>query len=90
VDLEHARSIAEAEVARLGQGLVIAGVEEVPAGWVFYYNSARFLETNELTDALAGNAPVAVSRTDGAFIRTGTAHPLAHYIEQWDDSRARA
>lgn len=43
---------------------------EFDVGWVFFYQSSRFLETGDVRDSLVGNAPLFVSRQDGqaAFI----------------------
>ena len=45
-------------------------------GWVFYYNSALFLESGNISDALAGNSPYIVNRSTGEIQVTGTAHPI--------------
>jgi len=45
--------------------LVIAGITEHDFGWVFFYDTKEYLETNDVTHALAGNAPLIVDRTDG-------------------------
>ena len=62
--------------------LAICEVEEHVFGWVFFYNSKRYLETGEFSAALAGNAPIIVDRHDGRLYETGTAHPLEYYLEQ--------
>jgi hypothetical protein len=49
-------------------------------GWVFFYNSKRHVETGDITAALAGNAPIVVTKADGRIHVTGTAHPLEHYL----------
>lgn len=35
-------------------------------GWVFFYNSRKFVETEEFSYCLAGNAPIIVNRFDGS------------------------
>jgi hypothetical protein len=40
-------------------------------GWVFVYQSKRFLETGDIMDALGGNGPIVALRT------SETLHPLA-------------
>jgi hypothetical protein len=47
--------------------LAISRVDEHPWGWMFSYQSKKFLETGDPLDALAGNCPVYVTRDDGAF-----------------------
>ena len=56
---------------------------EADFGWVFFYDSRKHQETGELSDALAGNAPILVSRRDGSLHATGTAHPIEHYIDNF-------
>src|SRR6266852_263877 len=53
---------------------------ELPFGWGFFYNSAEYLRTGDFLYALAGNAPIVVSRCDGQIHETGTARPLAEYL----------
>lgn len=52
-------------------------------GWVFFYDSAKYLESGSISDALAGNAPILIAREDGSVHETGTAHPVEHYIEAY-------
>ena len=53
---------------------------ERPWGWVFFYQTRRYLETGKFRDGLVGNAPYIVNRHDGSLQATGTAHETAHYI----------
>jgi len=52
-------------------------------GWVFFYNTKRFLESGDMQWALGGNAPLIVDRRTGELHVTGTAHPIEHYIEEF-------
>ena len=38
------------------------GTIEKPYGWVFFYNSRKYLETGEIRYAIAGNGPVIVNK----------------------------
>ncbi|GLX02690.1 YrhB domain-containing protein [Microtetraspora sp. NBRC 16547] len=94
----EARGLADKELARIYEeargysdydgGIVVVGVEEYPIGWVYYYQSARYVRTGEFSAMLAGNAPILIDRQDGAILPTGTAHPLEHYINEHTRSRA--
>lgn len=53
-------------------------------GWVFFYNSRKYVETNEFEHALLGNAPYIVNRFDGSMHVTGTARPTEHYIAEYE------
>ncbi|MBW3643378.1 MAG: YrhB family protein [Actinobacteria bacterium] len=51
-------------------------------GWVFFYNSRRYLEDGDEARALVGNAPVVVLRKTGEVRGTGTARPLEEYLQE--------
>lgn len=52
-------------------------------GWVFFYESRIFLETQIFSYCLAGNAPIIVNKNDGSVFITGTARPVEDYIEEY-------
>lgn len=52
-------------------------------GWVFFYDSKEHAETSDFRYALAGNAPIVVTR-DGVIHETGTALPLEKYLERFE------
>jgi hypothetical protein len=62
--IEEAREAAVAHLAvnEVPVVLVDSNTEEFDAGWVFYYQSARYVMTQRLEDMLAGNAPIFVPR----------------------------
>jgi len=53
-------------------------------GWVFFYDSRKFLDTHDRLHALLGNAPLIVDRRDGSVHLTGTARPIQFYIERYE------
>lgn len=53
-------------------------------GWVFFYQSKAYLETNSISDSLAGNAPYIVNKHSGKISETGTAQPIEKYIEDYE------
>lgn len=53
-------------------------------GWVFLYNTKRFLETNNVRDALAGNGPLLVDKRKATVLQLGTAFPLEQYLEHYE------
>lgn len=57
---------------------------EKPWGWVFFYTSKKWHETNDIRYAVAGNAPIIVERESGRLIITGTAYPIQHYIQNYE------
>ena len=63
------------------QKLVVVRVDEHDFGWVYFYDGSRHVETGSASDALAGNAPLIVDKTDGKLYITGTARPIEHYLQ---------
>ncbi|WP_082721491.1 YrhB domain-containing protein [Burkholderia latens] len=64
---EQAKEVAQRAITKAGwEGcdavVVDEYTQEFDVGWVFYYQSARFLETGEFGFSLVGNAPIFVSR----------------------------
>jgi hypothetical protein len=55
-------------------------------GWVFFYDSKRHAETGDFRDALAGNAPIVVTKANGQVHETGTAFPLEHYLKRFESA----
>lgn len=53
-------------------------------GWVFFWQTAQYLENRDLSCALAGNAPLLIAREDGSLHVLGTAEPVEHYIETFE------
>lgn len=59
---------------------------ELNFGWVFYWNSRRFLETGDGRHALHGNTPFLVDRRDGSVYPVGTGMPLHQSIRTFADA----
>jgi len=93
VDREQATAIAREALARLPQPkgdqlvLVETATIERPFGWVFCYNSKKYLETGDDRHALLGNAPLIVDREDGSVHATGTARPVQYYIHEYEHKK---
>jgi len=57
-------------------------------GWVFFYQSERFLKTDNFSDMLVGNAPIIVMRVKGDVIVLGpTAYTIEEAIERFEKER---
>jgi len=59
------------------------GTIEEKFGWVFFYNTKKYVETGDVRYCLFGNAPIIVSQPNGKIYVTGTAYPVEHYIENF-------
>ena len=55
-------------------------------GWIFFYQSSKFLKSENISDALAGNALFIVNKNTGEIIETGTAFPIDHYIQEYENN----
>jgi hypothetical protein len=64
--------------------VVDADTIEKPFGWVFFYNSKKFLETGAFSYSLAGNGPVMVNKHDGTVEFFGTVKPPLEFIEEYE------
>ena len=88
---EDAQRLVQAELARFaedaGDCVVLEHwTIERPFGWVFFYNSREFVETGNISSALAGNAPFIVNRFTGAIFPTGTARAIEDYLSAYEAS----
>ena len=93
-ELQRTLQDKERELLRLGPAendqveLVILDEHTIEDefGWVFFYESKAYLDTGDFSYALAGNAPLLISRMDGSVHVTGTARPIEFYIENFKRS----
>ena len=60
---------------------------EKPYGWIFFYNSRRYVETGELAYALIGQGPVIVLCDTGEIIETGSRYPSEVTIRMMEEAR---
>lgn len=60
--------------------------EEFNLGWVFKYDSKKFIDTDNFEDRLAGNVPFLVTKSSGEIIELGTAHTVSYYITELEKS----
>ena len=88
---EQAESLVLAEVrgsSPAGDSVQIeilgASTIEREWGWVFFYQSSEYLQTQNPAAMLAGNAPIVVNRKTGELTVTGTAWPVEKYIEDYE------
>ena len=95
VDAVEAQAIASAFVESLdtwfadptdGPAVQWDATTEFNFGWVFFWNSRRFLETGDPRFALEGNTPFLVDRNDGTVRPIGTGYPLQQTISAYAES----
>ncbi len=86
VTRDDARRIAEQQLRQLyADGTDTLAIDdqatrEEDVGWVFFYQSKKYLSDGDADERLVGNAPIVVDR-QGDVHETGTAEPLDHYLE---------
>lgn len=53
-------------------------------GWIFFYSSQKYEETDNISYALAGNAPIIVNKFNSSIHITGTAFDIEYYIAEYE------
>lgn len=69
--------------------IVDADTIEKPFGWVFFYNSKRYLETGKFSYRLAGNGPVIVNKRDGSIEFFGAHRPPLEIVQEYERKLAK-
>jgi hypothetical protein len=60
---------------------------EKPYGWVFFYDSSRFLETRRLEDGIAGYGPLLVLADTGEVVHLETARDVEDSLADLEQAR---
>jgi len=60
---------------------------EKPYGWVFFYNSKKFVDMGVFKYRLAGNGPVIVNKCDGTVEFFGTNKPPLELVVEYEQKR---
>ena len=66
--------------------IVPEGTVEKEYGWVFFYNTKKYLETEVISYALAGNGPVIIEKSDGRITAFGTNKPVEELIRDYEQA----
>ena len=62
------------------EGLTI----EKAFGWVFFYDSKKYLETRNINEAIAGNGPVFVNKHDGTIEFCGSYKSVQDFVSEFE------
>ena len=73
--------LANSDFASEEPVLLDAKTEEFAEGWVFWYQSARFLQTKDVGDSLVGNAPIFVPRVEESPVQISYHRPTSESVE---------
>ncbi|WP_271593523.1 YrhB domain-containing protein [Bradyrhizobium sp. CCBAU 65884] len=87
MDFEKAAALAGAWVDILCEGqarIMREATIAKPYGWIFFYQSNQYLDADDGSAVLVGNAPLIVDRNTGELRVTGTARPLEHYLAEYE------
>lgn len=89
MNLDEAQAAVLEALERRGvgglDGIAITSAKEKPYGWVFLYNSRRYVETGELIYSLVGGGPVVVVAATRQVHELGSARPAeveVHALEE--------
>jgi Immunity protein 35 len=86
--IDDAYSLVEEEFSKFDPSvdpvIVRGATKEFSWGWVVFYQSRKYLETNEVRHASAGNAPYLVNKHTGEIATTGTARPIGEYVREYE------
>ena len=85
IDIAHRRISSFTETA-LPLVLLEEDTIEKPYGWIFFYQSKPYLETGNISFALAGNGPFLVKKADGMIKVFGSAYGTDYYLEEYEAS----
>ncbi len=90
IDLETAKKIVQEDLDSIRKYeddrfvIIDEATIEKSYGWIFFFNSKKFLETGDFLYALGGNGPIAVEKETGQLHKLGTAHPSEYYIKEFE------
>jgi hypothetical protein len=93
LDFNQSKNLAQLKLNELqaSSKLEIIFIDEATIsfeyGWVFFYQSKIFLETQNLDFMLGGNAPILVDKFDGIILITGTGKSIQEYIKIYSQFR---
>jgi ribosomal protein L7/L12 len=73
--------LSEGPLAEARAVLLESRTQEFPEGWVYFYQSASFLETGSVGERLVGNAPLFAARNDAMPSFVSYHRPLVESME---------
>ena len=79
------------ELRERGDSLVIVehATLEKEYGWIFFYNSRKYLETKNERYLLYGGGPIVVEKADGSIHELGSAGGAKYQIELYEAQRKK-
>lgn len=92
IDLDQAKVIAQAILLKEdcnNPDLVVMddATIETDVGWVFFYNSKRYLNTGNILYALIGNIPLLIDKQNGSGYFISTDETIESFVEKYKSQR---
>jgi hypothetical protein len=85
IDFEYAIAKVREHIEQMDIPVDIIRKEEFSNGWVFVYESRRYVETGDFNERLVGNGPIVIDKDSGEMTFLGThasvSELLAEYVE---------
>lgn len=69
--------------SRLKLVLLAEATKETPFAWIYYWQSAEYVETGNIVFLLGGNSPILVDKADGAITFLPTARTLEENLHEY-------
>jgi hypothetical protein len=89
--LEQAMQVAQNHLDEKSRGkddglqILEDKVVEKKYGWIFRFNSKKFLETGNILYSLGGNGPIVVERESGKIHELGSAMAFDETVKEFED-----
>jgi hypothetical protein len=83
IDYEYALRKAQERMERMDVPVDVIWQEEFCDGWVFVYQSRRYIESGDLEHCLVGNGPIVVDKHSGEVAILGTYAPIAQMLTDY-------
>lgn len=89
ITIDQALQLVSARLQQMGSPsdpfvVIETSTIEKSYGWVFFYNSKKFVESGISRYRLAGNGPVIVNKETGAVEFYGSNKPVEQIIEEYE------
>jgi hypothetical protein len=87
IDYEYALTKARERIDRMDVPVDFVRQEEFSDGWVFVYQSRRYIETGDLEYFLLGNGPIVVDKDSGEVVILGVYGPIDQMLSDYVKSK---
>ncbi len=91
LDLNKAKEIAEDLTRQLNVtndpkvGLLLDKSIESEFCYIFFYQSTKYIQSNNPLDMIVGHGPILVDKRNGVLVQTGSAHSTEYYVKNYEE-----